>query len=116
MLVCENADVQQDRLAAVRALQDKFQGVVVLKGAGSLVRGQRTGLCTLGNPGMAVGGSGDVLAGVIAALMAQGLALETAAELGVIAHAAAGDAAAVAGQRGMLPSDIIEQLRLVLNP
>ena len=116
LLVCENADVQQDRLAAVRALQDKFQGVVVLKGAGSLVRGQRTGLCTLGNPGMAVGGSGDVLAGVIAALMAQGLALETAAELGVIAHAAAGDAAAVAGQRGMLPSDIIEQLRLVLNP
>ena len=57
-----------------------------------------------------------MLGGVIAALMAQGLEAETAAQLGVTAHAAAGDRAAAAGQRGMLPSDIIEQLRAVLNP
>lgn len=116
LLAVENAQIQQDRLSAAGRLQTEYGGVTVLKGAGTLVAGQQMALCTLGNPGMAVGGSGDVLGGVIAALMAQGLEAETAAQLGVTAHAAAGDRAAAAGQRGMLPSDIIEQLRAVLNP
>ena len=60
---------------------------------------------------MASGGMGDVLAGMIAALLAQGLAPEPAAECGVCLHAAAGDAAAAEGERGLLASDLIEQIR-----
>ena len=111
-----NSAVQADRLAAGRELQEKFGGVGVLKGAGTLVRGRRTQLCPHGNPGMAVGGMGDVLAGVVAALMGQGLPLEDAAAAGVLAHACAGDAAARMGQRGLLPSDLLQELRAAVNP
>ena len=66
---------------------------------------------------MASAGNGDVLSGVIGALVAQGLGLWEAALAGVVAHAAAGDLAARdKGERGLLASDIIERLPLVLNP
>ena len=81
-----------------------------------LIQGAMQRLCPYGNPGMAVGGMGDVLTGVIAAFIAQGLALEDAANAGVLAHALAGDRAAQAGQRGTLPSDLIAELRAVVNP
>jgi NAD(P)H-hydrate epimerase len=64
---------------------------------------------------MASGGTGDVLTGVIAALIAQGLSPEDAAGAGVCLHAAAGDAAAAAGERGLLAGDIIEHIRPTLN-
>jgi hydroxyethylthiazole kinase-like uncharacterized protein yjeF len=119
LLRCPTAEVQGDRFAAMRRLQAGFGGVVVLKGAGTLVYGashRPPGVCSAGNPGMASGGMGDALTGIIAALIAQGLGLEEAAAAGVSLHAAAGDAAAVqGGERGLLASDLIAAIRPVLN-
>jgi hydroxyethylthiazole kinase-like uncharacterized protein yjeF len=112
-------EVQADRFASVRRLQERFGGVAVLKGAGTLIFGpsrKPPAVCSDGNPGMASGGTGDVLTGVIAALIAQGLTHEEAACSGVCLHAAAGDAAAAGGERGMLASDLIAALRCVANP
>jgi hydroxyethylthiazole kinase-like uncharacterized protein yjeF len=109
-------ELQNDRPGAAAELQQRYGGVIVLKGAGSLVQGRRLSLCPYGNPGMAVGGMGDVLTGIIAAFVAQGLSLEAAANAGVLAHALAGDRAATEGQRGLLPSDLLAQLRVVVNP
>jgi NAD(P)H-hydrate epimerase len=102
----------------VHALQDRFGGVVVLKGAGTLVQGPASrppAVCSDGNPGMATAGSGDVLTGVIGALRAQGLEAEEAACAGVCLHAAAGDRAARMGERGLVAGDIIAALRPVAN-
>lgn len=112
------AEIQQDRFAAVRALQQRYGGVIVLKGAGTLTfDGDVIHLCSDGNPGMASGGMGDVLSGVIGALLAQGLKPVDAARLGVFAHAQAADrCAAYQGERGLLATDLIDQLALVLNP
>lgn len=116
LLNCSNAEVQADRFAAARALQRRLGGVAVLKGNGSLVcTGQRLLLSDNGNPGMASGGMGDVLSGVIGALLAQGLAAEDAAALGVCLHGAAGDLAAEDGQRGLLASDLMPWLRALLG-
>lgn len=111
--------VQADRFGAVEALVDAFAGTVVLKGAGSLVRSPDgpTYVCDAGNPGMASGGMGDVLSGVLAALLAQGLDFEDAARAGVYLHAAAGDrAAAAAGERGLLALDLMPHLQRLANP
>ncbi len=116
LLKSSTVELQRERPAAAQALPARYGGVAVLKGAGSLVAGQRLWLCDRGNPGMAVGGMGDVLTGIIAALIAQGLPLEEAAAAGVLAHAMAGDLAAAGGERGLLPSDLIGQLRRVVNP
>ena len=119
LLRCPTAEVQADRFAAVRRLQGTYGGVAVLKGAGTLVYGashRPPGVCSAGNPGMAGGGMGDALTGIIAALIAQGLHLEEAAAAGVALHAAAGDAAAAqGGERGLLASDLIAAIRPVLN-
>ena len=73
-------------------------------------------LCPYGNPGMATGGMGDVLSGMIAALIAQGLSKENALELAVCLHSKAGDIAAEqSGQRGLLATDLIPISRLLLN-
>jgi NAD(P)H-hydrate epimerase len=112
------ATVQDGRRAALIALQDKYGGVVVLKGANTLVTSKKKvpWLCTSGNPGMASPGMGDVLTGIIAALLAQGLGKEASAVVGVEAHARAGDRAARAGERGTIASDLIAELRNVINP
>lgn len=112
------AGVQADRRSAVVALQAKYGGVAILKGSGSLVAAGPgvPWLCTAGNPGMATAGMGDVLTGVIAALMAQGLTPEDAAIVGVEVHARAGDRAAAAGERGLLASDLLAELRSIVNP
>ncbi|MDN5924051.1 MAG: NAD(P)H-hydrate dehydratase, partial [Xanthomonadales bacterium] len=109
--------VQADRYAAVRSLAAKFQCVAVLKGSGSLMANPagEVAVCPWGNPGMASGGMGDVLTGVIAGLLAQGLTPWQAACLGVGLHARAGDVAAQAGQRGLLASDLLLPLRYLLN-
>lgn len=116
LLQSSGVEVQADRIACVAALQARYGGTVVLKGAGSVVSGMPPSVCPYGNPGMAVGGMGDALTGVIAALWAQGLPVDAAARLGVLAHACAGDRAAAAGERGLLPQDLIAELRHVLNP
>jgi NAD(P)H-hydrate epimerase len=111
-------DIQADRLTAVRAVAAKFGGTCVLKGAGTLISTHREGpvyLCDRGNPGMASGGMGDALTGVIAALIAQGLAPGAAARLGVWLHASAADAAAARGERGLLASDVLPRLRTILD-
>lgn len=111
------AEIQADRPAALAALARQYGGVAVLKGAGTLVSSSNhaPALSTSGNPGMASPGMGDVLTGIIAALMAQGLDLETAASVGVEAHARAGDRAATGGERGLIASDLLVELRMVLN-
>jgi NAD(P)H-hydrate epimerase len=112
------AAVQNDRRAALQALQDRFGGVAVLKGARTLVSSKKNvpWLCTSGNPGMASPGMGDVLTGIVAALLAQGLDNEASAVVGVEAHGRAGDLAARAGERGTMASDLIAELRNVVNP
>jgi hydroxyethylthiazole kinase-like uncharacterized protein yjeF len=111
------AAVQVDRFAAARALQDQHAGSVILKGAGSIVCSDSGPLavCAAGNPGMATAGMGDVLSGVIGGLLAQGLSLADAALAGVCLHAAAGDRAALGGERGLLARDVIAELRPLLN-
>lgn len=118
LLHSDIAGVQDDRFAAVRALAANYQAVAVLKGSGSLVANPEgeVAVCPWGNPGMASGGMGDVLTGVIAALLAQGLSPWQAASFGVGLHARAGDMAACGGQRGLLASDLFGPLRHILNP
>lgn len=117
LLGVDVAEVQRDRYTALAHLVQRFECPVVLKGAGSLVGapGELPRAIDAGNPGMAVGGMGDLLTGVVAALIAQGLAPFDAAVLGALAHAAAGDLAAAEGERGLLPSDLLPLLRTLLN-
>lgn len=117
LLGCDNAKIQSDRFAAARELAARHACVVVLKGAGSLVADAagRLALCPFGNPGMASAGMGDVLTGVIAGLLAQGLSAWDAACLGTVAHAVAGDHAASDQPRGMLASDLLGPLRAFVN-
>jgi len=110
--------VQADRFAAAQALCDAHRCVVVLKGAGTIVAapGELPRVIGAGNPGMAVGGMGDVLTGVIAALRAQGRSAHDAATHGALLHAVAGDdAARDGGERGLLPSDLFAHLRRLAN-
>ena len=111
------ATVQADRFAAARAIHDRHAGSVVLKGAGSIVYSESgpPAVCAAGNPGMATAGMGDVLSGVIGGLLAQGMPLADAALAGVCLHAAAGDRAALGGERGLLARDVIAELRPLLN-
>jgi hydroxyethylthiazole kinase-like uncharacterized protein yjeF len=111
------AEIQRDRFAAVRELQARYGGVAVLKGSGTLIAGGDgvPAVCIAGNPGMASGGMGDVLTGVVAGLLAQRLELPDAAVLGVRLHGAAGDEAAAAGERGLLACDLMEPLRRLVN-
>jgi hydroxyethylthiazole kinase-like uncharacterized protein yjeF len=119
LLACGSREIQSDRVGAALSLAERYRAVVVLKGCGTVVadpRG-RYAICPFGNPGMASAGTGDVLAGVLGAMVAQGLDLWHAAMAGVLAHALAGDlAAAQTGQRGLLATDITDHLPAVLNP
>ncbi|MDX5434151.1 MAG: NAD(P)H-hydrate dehydratase, partial [Halomonas sp.] len=118
LLGCSAAEVEADRPAAARELQHSRGGGVVLTGAGSLVAGPAgMAVCPYGNPGMASGGMGDVLTGILGALLAQGLPLETAARLGVMVHAMAADMAVRdAGERGLLAADLASYARVIVNP
>ncbi len=112
MLGTKTADVAADREGAALALAKRTGAVVVLKGAGTLVTdGRRVFVNGTGNPGMATAGSGDVLTGVIASLLAQGMSPFDGAALGVHLHGLAGDlAAAEVGEHGMIASDILDRL------
>ena len=105
--------LESDRFAAARALSEKHPGTWLLKGAGTIVAeaGAKPRVCEGGNPGMASGGMGDVLTGIVAALLAQGCSALDASSAGACVHAAAGDAAARDGERGLLASDVVGALR-----
>jgi len=105
--------LESDRFSAARALAEAHPGTWLLKGAGTIVAesGAVPRVCEGGNPGMASGGMGDVLTGVVAALLAQGCHAIDAAAAGACVHATAADAAARDGERGMLASDVIAALR-----
>ncbi len=118
LLDCSSGEIQRDRLRAVVALQQRYGGVVVLKGAGTLITdgsSKPPAVCSDGNPGMATGGTGDLLTGIIGAFIAQDQELRQAAEMGVSLHAAAGDRAAVDGEIGMLAGDLLPELRALLK-
>ncbi len=112
--------VQRDRLGAARALAQRYRAVAVLKGPNTLVASPRRDepirVCDRGNPGMATGGTGDVLAGTLGALLVQTGDLEQAARAGVLLHALAGDAAAQGGERGTVAGDLLPHLRAWANP
>lgn len=109
--------IQADRLSAIRDLQEKYQGIIVLKGHHTLVSngGEQIYECEEGNPGMATAGMGDVLSGIIAGLMPQCRSQLDAACLGVCLHARAGDLAAAAGERGLIATDLFPYIREVLK-
>ncbi len=120
LLECSTGDIEADRFAALQAVTGRFGGVCVLKGSGTLVADVRRApvwLCDSGNPGLASAGTGDVLTGVIAGLLAQGLAPVDAARLGVWCHASAADdaSAAAGGERGMLAGDLFSHIRWRVN-
>lgn len=117
LLATDTASVQADRFAAARELAKRYAAIVVLKGAGSLVAAPdgRVAACPWGNAGMASGGMGDVLTGVVAALLAQGLSAWDAACTGVALHARAGDLAAGDAPRGLVASDLFAPLRELVN-
>ena len=117
LLKTNTAAIENNRPAAVRALVAKYGCVVLLKGAGTLIAAPELplGVCLFGNAGMASGGMGDVLTGVIAALLAQGLSTFDAAEQGALLHAKAADRAAEVGMRGLLAGDVINELRSAVN-
>jgi len=106
------AAVQADRSATAGEVARKYGVVCVLKGAGTVVSdGRRTYVNTTGNPGMATGGTGDVLTGVIVGLIGQGLSAFDASVLGVYLHGLAGDLAAERfGQYGLIASDVLDFL------
>jgi hydroxyethylthiazole kinase-like uncharacterized protein yjeF len=119
MLGQSTQEIQRDRFAIVKALQQSYGGIAILKGAGTLIAGPEgpISLCSAGNPGMASGGMGDVLTGIISGLLAQGIVRQEAASLGVCLHATAGDAAAkAAGERGLLATDLMSWVRRLANP
>jgi NAD(P)H-hydrate repair Nnr-like enzyme with NAD(P)H-hydrate dehydratase domain len=101
--------VNADRIAAARRLSALSRAVVVLKGFRSVVADPsgRAALVLAGNPGMASGGAGDVLTGVVGALLARGFTSWDAASAGAFLHSAAGDLAGEAfGEEAMIASDI----------
>lgn len=116
LLGISTAEVQADRPAAAHALSKKYAAVVVLKGAGSLIASPdgRLAVCHQGHPAMATAGLGDVLAGLIGALRAQGMAAFEAACLGVWLHANAGAQQGKSG-RGLAASDLIPAIRQLLE-
>jgi NAD(P)H-hydrate epimerase len=112
LLGCSIGLVQKQRQELAIAFAVKHQVVVVLKGRATIVTdGHRLYVNTTGNPGMATGGSGDVLSGVIAALMGQGLEPWVAAQVGVYIHGLAGDLARnELGEVALIASDLLNFL------
>ncbi len=109
--------IQNNRIHAIQSLQQKYGGVIVLKGNGTLIfDGEQMEICLAGNPGMAVGGMGDTLTGIITTFLAQGLSPWNAANLGVSLHAHAGDQLAQQkSQSGVLPSELALEVSLILK-
>lgn len=125
MLAATSENVELDRWSTAQQLYEQYGGVIVLKGAGSLIYHQDyVAVNTTGNAGLASAGMGDVLTGVIAALLAplygKGAQLRQSVPetvgYAVLVHGGAADTASREGQRGMLASDVIKQIRKWVNP
>lgn len=118
LLACSVADIQSNRLQAAQQLAERYACVVVLKGCGTVItqKGQLPRVYSYCDPAMSSGGFGDVLTGIIAALLAQGLEAFDAATLGVITH---GEAAARANpdgvELGLLASDLFAYIPALLG-
>jgi NAD(P)H-hydrate epimerase len=112
-------EIESDRVGWATALAERYAGVVVLKGAGTVIaspdKDDPPTICAGGNPGMATGGMGDVLAGLIGALVAQGLSHMEASTLGVAAHARAGDLAWERYGVGLTAADVADGLGVALS-
>ena len=117
LLKCSTLEIAKDRFKAVSKLQKQYGGVVVLKGAGTLVNtGEEIAISTTGNPGMASGGMGDTLTGMIGGLIAQGMTLENATTSAVYLHGKAADLSAQKqGEIGLLASDLMPFIRKLVN-
>lgn len=124
LLSCSVANVQADRFAAVRDLQALTGATCLIKGAGTVLALSPDSdavlppleVCMEGNPGMASGGMGDVLAGVLGGLVAQGLSSADAMRIGVCVHGEAADQLVPpCGERGMLATDLLPVIRQLLN-
>lgn len=117
LLKTTTSQIQQDRVSAALALQDKFGGVIVLKGAGTIVvtESRQLFINIGGFPALATGGTGDVLSGLIGGLVAQGLTLGNAACLGVSVQTNAANLEQTIGARGMLASDLFLHIRTLVN-
>ena len=116
LLGVTTADIQSDRIGAAKAISEKYNAITVLKGHHTVVcdKEKNISINPTGNPGMATGGSGDVLAGMTASLLAQGLPAVAAVKAAVYIHGAAGDRAAKRlSQRASLPSDTIDELAML---
>lgn len=114
LLGCTAAEIEQDRIAAIHQLQQKYAGQWVLKGAGSLILEDDLFICTQGNAGMGTGGMGDVLAGMIASLKAQFHQHVKLHEI-VSLHAQAGDLLAESGIRGLQAHEMGKMIYKVVN-
>ena len=114
LLGCKPADVEQDRIAVIQQLQQKYAGQWVLKGAGSLILEDELFICTQGNAGMGTGGMGDVLAGMIASLKAQFHEQVALHEI-VSLHAQAGDLLAENGMKGLQAHEMGKMIYKVVN-
>jgi hydroxyethylthiazole kinase-like uncharacterized protein yjeF len=115
-----SSDIQQNRFDAVKKLHLLFNDsetcVVVLKGSGTLIfDGQTIKVCSSGNAAMAAPGMGDVLSGIVIALLAQGIKVSDAAELGVCLHASAAQSVTRDKTRGLLASDVVNALPALLR-
>ncbi|MBJ7222744.1 MULTISPECIES: bifunctional ADP-dependent NAD(P)H-hydrate dehydratase/NAD(P)H-hydrate epimerase [unclassified Brenneria] len=119
LLNCRVSEIESDRLLAAQKLVKRYGGIVVLKGAGTVIADEQgqLAIADVGNPGMATGGMGDVLSGIIGGLLAQKLSLYDAACAGCVIHGAAADQLAVQrGTRGMLATDLMPVLSQYVNP
>ena len=117
LLSCTVDDIESDRASAISALHELYKGVTVLKGAGTLTCYEHyLGFCTRGNASLATGGSGDVLAGIIAGLVAQGISLFEATNCGVLLHSLAAESISTRGTRGILAQDLLPALYPLVNP
>jgi len=110
--------IKVDRFHSAIDLQHEYGGIAVLKGSGTIVQTEEVipYICTAGNPGMATGGMGDVLSGVIGGLLGQKFSLADAATMGVYIHARAADLASREGERGMIATDLMPYIRQLVNP
>lgn len=116
LLGCDVAEIQSNRVAAAKEIQCKYGGSIILKGVGSVVvANDIPEILMHGNPGMGSGGMGDVLTGIIAALIAQGLSCSNATRLAACIHGLAGDLAAKEGERGLLARDLMGHIRRLVN-
>lgn len=117
LLGCDVASIEANRFTAVKAIAKKYGGICILKGSGTLISdGNKTVINSTGNAGMASGGMGDVLSGVVAAFALQASDYFTATCSSVYIHGAAGDIIAnKCGQRGMLASDLFMPLQTLAN-